>query len=192
MRLYCLRHGLTIENTKGIYHGTSDGTLTDEQRAALANVRFDASRYDAIYCSPLGRCAETARALGIQSWVTDARITERNFGIFEGLSRSECEARFPDEFRAFQRFDEHYQIPKGESRAQNLARVLEWIQAIRRHQQVLAITHGGTIDFLYRMARGMDLHGGSEIFSASNASLSSFNVDWPQVELVAYDARLVA
>ena len=51
MRLYCLRHGLTIENTKGIYHGTSDGTLTDEQRAALANVRFDASRYDAITCA---------------------------------------------------------------------------------------------------------------------------------------------
>ena len=97
MRLYCLRHGLTIENSKGIYHGRSDGTLTDEQRTALVNVRFDASRYDAIYCSPLGRCAETARTLGIPSWVTDRRISERNFGIFEGLSRSECETRFPDE-----------------------------------------------------------------------------------------------
>ena len=192
MQLSCLRHGLTIENTKGVYHGTSDGTLTDEQRIALATVRFDPSRYHAIYCSPLGRCAETARALGIQSWVADARITERNFGIFEGLSKSECEVRFPDEFRAFQRFDEHYQIPKGESRAQNLARVLEWLQAIRRHQRVLAITHGGTIDFLYRMARGMDLHGGNEIFSASNASLSTFNLEWPQIELVAYEARLVA
>ena len=91
MRLSCLRHGLTIENTKGIYHGTSDGTLTDQQRIVLANTRFDPSRYDVIYCSPLGRCAETARALGIQSWVTDARITERNFGIFEGLSKAEGE-----------------------------------------------------------------------------------------------------
>jgi probable phosphoglycerate mutase len=120
------------------------------------------------------------------------RIAERNFGVFEGLSMSECEARFPDEFRAFQRFDEHYQIPKGESRAQNLARVVDWIQAIRGHQEVLAITHGGTIDFVYRMARGMELHGGTEIFSASNASLSTFIVEWPQVDLVAYDVRLVA
>ena len=61
MELSCLRHGLTIENTKAICHGTIDGTLTEEQRAALADFRFDASQYDVIYCSPLGRCRETAR-----------------------------------------------------------------------------------------------------------------------------------
>jgi hypothetical protein len=39
-------------------------------------------------------------------------------------------------------------------------------------------------------ARGIDLHGGAQIFSASNASLSAFNVRFPDVELVAYDTRL--
>ena len=190
MLLHCLRHGLTIENTQGIYHGSSDGTLTVTQRAELEKMHFDASSYDAVYCSPLGRCVETARALRIPLWSIETRITERNFGIFEGLSHSECERRFPSEFAAFQRFDALYQIPRGESRAQNLARVLEWLQEAAARQRVLAITHGGTIDFLYRMARGIDLHGGAQIFSASNASLSAFNVRFPDVELVAYDTRL--
>jgi len=192
MELSCLRHGLTIENTKAIYHGTFDGTLTGEQLAKLAHVRFDASHYDAIYCSPLGRCRETARALGIESWIADARIAERNFGIFEGLSATECEIRYPDAFRSFQQFDADYQIPNGESRAQNLARVLHWLQEVHQYQRVLAITHGGTIDFLYRMAMGIELHGGGRIYSASNASLSIFDVQWPRLVLVAYDARLVA
>ncbi len=190
MLLHCVRHGLTIENTQGVYHGTSGGTLTVTQRVELETMNFDASAYDAIYCSPLGRCVETARALRVPRWSIDTRITERNFGIFEGLSRSQCEQRFPSEFAAFQRFDAHYQIPRGESRAQNLARVLEWLQEAATHQRVLAITHGGTIDFLYRLARGIDLHGGAQIFSASNASLSAFNVRLPDVEFIAYDTRL--
>jgi len=192
MEVHCLRHGQTIENIKGIFHGASDSTLTVEQRVALTRVRFDASPYDAIYCSPLSRCCETAQALGIMRWRTDARIAERNLGIFEGYSGPECEQRFPEEFRAFKRFDADYQIPSGESRAQNLARVLEWLREAGMYQRVLAITHGGTIDFLYRLGRGIDLHGGAEIFSSSNASLSIFSVQWPRVELIAYDRRLVA
>jgi broad specificity phosphatase PhoE len=191
MQLHCLRHGMTIENTKGIYQGTTDGTLTSEQHSALTKVRFETSHYDVIYCSPLGRCSDTAQALGIQSWITDTRISERNFGIFENLSRKDCEVGFPEEFGEFQRFDEHYQIPNGESRAQHLARILEWILENRRFEKVLAITHGGTIDFLYRMAIGLEVHGGSEIYSATNASLSIFAIEWPQIELVTYDARLV-
>ena len=169
---------------------SSDGTLTLAQRAELEAVHFDASSYDAIYCSPLGRCVDTARALRIPRWSLEPRITERNFGIFEGLSHSECERRFAAEFAVFQRFDAHYQIPGGESRAQNLARILSWLQDAAAHQRVLAITHGGTIDFLYRLGRRIDAHGGGQIFSASNASLSVFDVRFPDVELVVYDTSI--
>jgi 2,3-bisphosphoglycerate-dependent phosphoglycerate mutase len=192
MELHCLRHGLTVENLRGIYHGTSDGTVTPDEISKLRSVRFDKSHYDVIYCSPLGRCKDTAKALGISRLIEEPRIAERNFGIFEGLSQSECEARYPSEFAAFQRFDADYQMPKGESREQNLARVLSWLHDIESLGSVLAVTHGGTIDFLYRMSTGRDLHGGSEIFSASNASLSIFGVTWPQVRLISYDTGLVA
>src|SRR5436190_970344 len=73
MEVHCLRHGQTIENIKGIFHGTSDSAVTVEQRLAITRVHFDASPYDAIYCSPLSRCCETAQALGILRWRTAAR-----------------------------------------------------------------------------------------------------------------------
>ncbi len=191
MRLDCLRHGLTIENTKGIYHGRADGVLTEEQVRSLATARFDASGYDAIYCSPLGRCRDTANALGISAWIPESRIAERDFGIFEGLSASECASRYQNEFMAFQRFDADYRIPGGESRAQHLARTVEWLREIADMRRVLAITHGGTIDFLYRVARGIPLHGGERIFSGSAASISSFEVEWPNVVLIRYDHHVV-
>ncbi|TVR95318.1 MAG: histidine phosphatase family protein [Trueperaceae bacterium] len=192
MRLSCIRHGRTVENEKGVYAGASDGVLTDEERARLAGVRFDAAPFDAVYCSPAGRCVDTARALGIRRWTVEPRIAERDFGVFEGLSGAECEARYPDEYRAFLRFDAESRPPNGESRAEHLARVVAWLRAIRGHRHVLAITHGGTIDFLYRMARGLELHGGPRVFSASNASVSTFAVRGPDLELVEFDARLAS
>ena len=190
MELHCIRHATTIENLKGIYQGRADGTVIDEQLAALALLRFDATRFDAIHVSPLARCRDTARALGIVGWSPEPRLAERDLGIFEGLTPAECAAQHADAFRAFLAFDADFRIPNGESRAQHLARTREWLRDVARHARVLAITHGGTIDFLYRMARGIDLHGGEKIFSASNASLSRFDVRGTDVVLLGYDEPL--
>jgi probable phosphoglycerate mutase len=187
MELDCLRHGVTVGNVQGCYQGLCDSALTDDQLAAFSGVMFDTSVYDAVYCSPRGRCRDTARALRINSLIDEPRLAERHFGVFEGLPKAECERRFPVEFAAFQRFDADYQIPQGESRASNLARVLDWLKEVAGYRRVLAITHGGTIDFLYRMATSNALHGGPIIFAASSASVSSFDVRWPRIELVAYD-----
>jgi broad specificity phosphatase PhoE len=79
---------------------------------------------------------------------------------------------------------------RQESRASNLERVLNWLEEVASYRRVLAITHGGTIDFLYRLAQGIELHGGPTIFAASNASISSFEVRWPDIELIAYHVPL--
>jgi broad specificity phosphatase PhoE len=55
---------------------------------------------------------------------------------------------------------------------------------------VLAITHGGTIDFLYRMATAEPIHGGDEIFAGSNASLSRFEVEYPVLRLLTFAVSL--
>ena len=190
MEVHCLRHGVTVGNVQGRYQGFCDSALTEEQLAAFSAVRFDSSIYDAVYCSPRGRCRDTAGALGIKSLIDEPRLAERHFGVFEGLPRAECERRFSVEFAAFQRFDADYEIPEGESRASNLARVLDWLEEVAVYRRVLAITHGGTIDFLYRLATNKAVHGGAIVFAASNASVSSFEVHWPKIELIAYDVPL--
>src|SRR5262249_3840419 len=150
----------------GVYRSRAGGVLADEQREALRRMRFDAAPYDAIYCSPLGRCLDTARALRTDSWISDSQLAERDFGIFAGLTAEHCAARYPTEFSGFRRFDAEFRIPHGESRAEHLARTLDWVQSVADRTRVLAVTHGGTIDFLYRLGRGGGAHGGEQIFSA--------------------------
>ena len=191
MRISCIRHGMTDENLAGRYSGGDEDSLTKQQREQLLQVFFDSSLYDAVFCSPLSRCIETAECLRIPRWVLEPRIQERNFGIFEGLTHSECQQRFPTEYAAFRVFDADFVIPGGESRDQHWARVSDWISDVAStHQEVLAITHGGIIDFLYRLGTGRPLHGDDQVFSADNATLSVFEVRWPDVQLVDYSVPL--
>ncbi len=184
MQLTCLRHGVTPLNLAHRFNGMSQEGITDTQYNQLAEIDFDHTPFDAIYCSHLHRTAETARALGIASWITDARIAERNLGVFEGLTDSECESRYPESYASFRRFDAGFVIPGGESRAEHLARVLEWLQEAAGHERVLAVTHGGTMDFLIRLGNDLPVHGGDEIFGGPNASISTFEVNWPSIRLI--------
>ena len=193
MRLTCLRHGITTDNVAHRFNGHRDDSLTVQQAKALRQVRFDRSAYDAVYSSPLRRCIETARCLGIEAFAEDARLMERNLGVFEGLTNAECEERHAEAFAAFRKFDADYRIPRGESRAEHLARTMSWLSDVAHHSTALAIAHGGTLDFLYRMATGHPLHGPGEgfgIFATANAALSVFEVNGPRVELVEWDKRL--
>lgn len=87
-------------------------------------------------------------------------------------------------------FDADFQIPGGESRAQNLARVMDWLSEASRHEEVLAITHGGTVDFVYRLGSGLPAHGGGQIFGSDNTSMSTFEVDWPDIRLLEVNKHL--
>lgn len=192
MRLHCLRHGLSLANSQHRFNPKHEDALTDAQARALAATSFDISTFDGIYISPLRRCKETAEMLRITNFIEDARLAERDLGIFEGLTASECQVQFAEAFAAFRTFDADYCIPNGESRASHLARALEWLRDVSHHRRVLAITHGGTIDFLYRLGTGTALHGGSDIFGGQNAAISIFEVNWPSVKLVQFSVSLTA
>ena len=181
VQVSCLRHGVTDRNAKGVFSGMGTEGLTEEARLGLAAADFEATGFDAIYCSPAVRCVETATSLGIAHHIEEPRLAERDFGLFEGLTADECRERHPEEFEAFRRLDAHFVIPGGESRAQHLARITDWLQEVEAHRRVLAVTHGGTIDFLYRLGSGGPLHGGGTVFAGPNAALSVFDVEWPSV-----------
>ncbi len=68
--------------------------------------------------------------------------------------------------------------------------MLDWIEDVAGHGSVLAITHGGTVDFLYRLGTGQPPHGGVEIHASRNASLSTFEINGAGVHLVDFDVAL--
>jgi broad specificity phosphatase PhoE len=192
LTLDCIRHGETRSNQDGRYNGASEESLTRGQCVQLAAVDFDSASYDAIFCSPRKRCVETATHLRVSDWQLEPRIVERNFGVLEGLTQSECHAQYPAEFAAFRAFDQHYVVPSGESRGEHHARMIDWIRSIEKlYRNVLVITHGGMIDLLYRLGAGepvYDFEGG--IKAGGYATLSRFEVQWSRVRTLVFDVEL--
>lgn len=191
MRLTCLRHGVTELNAQGIFSSMGREGLTQSQRQDLAAVEFEAADFDAVYCSPAWRCRETASVLGMHELIVEPRLAEREFGVFEGLTGEQCRQRYPSEFEAFRRLDAGFVIPGGESREQHMDRVLAWLGDVGHHRYVLAVTHGGTIDFLYRLGAGEPPHGGTTVFAGPNAARSVFDVSLPSISVVEHGVRLV-
>lgn len=192
MKVSCLRHGITALNVQGVFSGAGGEGLTREQRSELDSIDFDTTGFDVVYCSPAARCKETAECLGLPPHVEDSRLAERHFGIFDGHTPEECGRIYAVEFVAFQRLDAEFVIPGGESRAQHLERVMSWLREVCEvHHHVLAVTHGGTIDFLFRLGTGRVVHGGNQVFAGPNAALSVFDVSWPDVTVVTHGQVLV-
>ena len=192
MQLDLIRHGVTPSNLGHRFNDSEDEPLAEEALAALAAIRFDPSRYDLVFVSPMRRAVQTADGLGLRDFVLEPRIGERGLGVFQGLTAAQCRAGYNAEFETFLTYDADFCIPRGESRRGHLQRVSSWLEEAAHSgaNHVLAITHGGTVDFIYRMGAGLGLHGGGSIFGGENLSRSSFLVEWPKVSLIRYDEPL--
>jgi probable phosphoglycerate mutase len=110
------------------------------------------------YASDLSRARETAEivaaALKLASPVAlDARLRERGYGCFEGLTREECETRHPE---VWQRYlaDRRLVPPDAEPQAAIVARATAALREIATAPYAagepvdpvaLVICHGGTI-----------------------------------------------
>lgn len=91
--LYIVRHGRTEWNDRHKLQGQTDIPLNDEGRimAKEASYEYKDIHFDICYSSPLIRAKETAEILlGERSIpiITDERLREMSFGIYEGIEYS--------------------------------------------------------------------------------------------------------
>ncbi|GAB3159462.1 histidine phosphatase family protein [Micromonospora sonneratiae] len=101
-RLIVWRHGNTDWNAAKRVQGQVDVALNDlgRQQAASAAPLLAALRPDAIFASDLQRAADTAAALAALTGLpvrTDARLRERYYGLWQGLTMTEVAERHPAE-----------------------------------------------------------------------------------------------
>ncbi|MGN0601447.1 MAG: histidine phosphatase family protein [Oscillospiraceae bacterium] len=94
-RLYFTRHGQTVWNVENKICGTTDIELTalgKEQAKDLGNkIKNGNYEIDEILCSPLIRAYETARIISEYTGIPlkiEQRLTEQNFGKYEGTARN--------------------------------------------------------------------------------------------------------
>ena len=179
--LIVIRHGETEWNRERRMQGTTDTRLSELGRAqAQALGRRLASReFAALYSSNLSRARQTAEAIAVltgRDVVTDPRLQERRFGIFEGLLSAEIRTRYPEEHARFASRDPDYEVPGGESASAFTARCLGCLSEIAgRHsgEEVVVVTHGLVLDSLYRAAHGLG-HGEPRPLPLINASVNLF------------------
>ena len=109
----------------------------------------------------------------------DAGLRERDYGIFQGLPKSDIESLHPAEWARHQSGDPDYIIPHGESQQQLLVRVVTTIDDIAaRHadELVVAVTHGGTLGTFTKYVLGLPVDA-SRRFDMGNTSISLFYLD---------------
>jgi len=156
-----IRHGETLWNREHRIQGqqNSDLSPTGVAQAEAAARRLAVEGAARLIASDLGRTLATARPIAAATGLalgTDARLRERLFGVFEGLSLDEIRQRYPAEYAHWQARDPEYAMPGGESLVQLRARLTACLEEIAAggHAKVILVTHGGALDALYRVATG--------------------------------------
>jgi probable phosphoglycerate mutase len=200
-----IRHGETAWNAQGRIQGHLDSPLNEEGlgQALLMAERLAHRRFDTLYCSDLGRALQTAQPIADRTGhevVRNPRLRERLLGVFQGLTGAECERAHPADYRRFHGRDPDHQVPGGESIRQLYARVSSEFTALadlHPGATLVAVTHGGVLDALYRFVRGVPLDRPRD-FPIYNASVNTvrraaegWTVDsWGDISHLTRDAAL--
>ncbi len=160
MEITLLRHGETPANAAGVWQGHGSVGLSDRGRlqAEAVAARVSAEGYDLVVTSDLDRAVQTARVLGVPV-EQDPAWREIDLGAWEGLTREQVAARYPDQLAAL-RAGEPVRFGGGESLPEFRARVEEALEVLRGRlddgTRALIVTHGGVVMALARAVWGLD------------------------------------
>ncbi|MBL7202461.1 MAG: alpha-ribazole phosphatase [Anaerolineae bacterium] len=163
IRLLLVRHGTTAWNRKGRYQGQSDVPLdeTGMQQALALRSRLAREEIGAIYASDLQRAWQTASAIAAPHSLAvrpEPRLREIDFGIWDGLTYSEIERRYPEVLAAWEADPLNTAPHRGESLGQVSARVrvaLDDIARVHEGRTVVLVAHGGSLQVVLCLALGL-------------------------------------
>jgi probable phosphoglycerate mutase len=186
-RLLLVRHGATPLTAEDRYSGADGVDLSDEERdqaRALAR-RLAKNPVKAVYSSPLSRTRETAEILAEQHGLAIATrdgLREISHGHWEGLTRSDVQERFGDEYTAWETDPFTFAPAGGESGAAVIARALPVIREIvLRHSddEVVVVSHKATIRLVLASLLGFDPRGFRDRLDQSPACLNVLDFKGP-------------
>jgi broad specificity phosphatase PhoE len=169
-RLIFLRHGETAYNAENRLQGQLDIPLNARGREQARSVggtlqaRIGAEieqleAAGAFIASPLVRARETMEiardAIGLppHRYRLDTALKEISFGVWEGLTWPEIEARDPRDVRARRKDRWNFAPPRGESYAMLAERLRPWLEGLAG--DALVVSHGGVARALMALIAGV-------------------------------------
>ena len=187
MRVLLVRHAETEWNRERRFQGWRDIPLSAAGRAqAECAARLLAETpLTAVWSSPLERARETAAIIAAPHRLAvqeSEAFKEMGFGEWEGLTRDEVRARFPDAHRAWAETPAEARWPGAETLAAVRARALQGLQALRAAhagQTIAVVSHGitGRILILEALGIGLDRLWTFHLSSTGISELE-FREDW--------------
>jgi probable phosphoglycerate mutase len=146
-----VRHGQTASSARMAYSGRADIPLTDvgrEQAQQVARRLADAG-VDAVISSPLIRARDTAQAIAAATGAAlrvDERLTEVDYGPFEGLDRAAARERIGAPFDAWRADPFGAPVPGMEPLPDALGRArAATADALAAHAHPVIVAHQGTL-----------------------------------------------
>jgi probable phosphoglycerate mutase len=163
-RLILWRHGQTAHNSVGRIQGASDVPLNAAGQAQVTHAAEVLARMEpaAIVASDLSRARATAEALAQVTGLpvrTDARLRERAYGQWEGLSFDDVRERWPVESAAWRRGKDVVSVgmeTRSASAARFVTAVMEAALPMDDADTLVIASHGGVIVCGLSVLLGLD------------------------------------
>ncbi|TDF97964.1 histidine phosphatase family protein [Paenibacillus piri] len=189
---YLVRHGETEWNREGNrYCGRSDISLSDtgKRQAELVSDYLQHTTFDLLFSSPLQRALQTCAPIAMnrsQSIEQDERLTEIDFGCWEGVQGKEIGSRFPSLWNPWLSDPTHVRAGgTGETAAEVFDRMYRFFREqaqLHPDKLVLAVGHNTAIRLFIAGILEMPFQHYRRL-KKSNAGVTVLEMTESQVEL---------
>jgi probable phosphoglycerate mutase len=198
-RLVLWRHGRTEWNAAGRFQGQLDPPLDEVGRnqAILAAPHLVAAGLPSdgtvVVSSDLSRAAETAAVLTALLGVPlklDERLREHGMGAWEGLTRDEVGARYPDQLADWMA-GRPVRGRGGEESDAVADRAVAALADLPPARVAVVVTHGGTAGRLVERVLGIDAHHHRVLGPLGNCAWSELSLHGDRWRLIRHNTSVL-
>tara|TARA_X000000950_G_C13808424_1_gene616580 strand:+ start:297 stop:938 length:642 start_codon:yes stop_codon:yes gene_type:complete len=164
-KITLIRHGTTLYNLQDRVQGSIDIKLSKEGYKDIENINLNNTNYDYLYHSSLSRSKDTLYGLidkyniNPKGIIQNDLIIERSYGIFEGLTKTEINNKYPEKYNEWIK-NENIKGENIESIENVIRRFKLFLHEIINSDKnnILAITHSGFLYAMYKFVSKKDLY----------------------------------
>ncbi len=192
MKLIFVRHGKDDDRYRGGWSKLDlipEGMEQAKQLAKHLKDNNDTYKIVHIVSSDLTRTLTTANIISSELGLPiqeEFQIRETNNGDLAGMLNDTALEQYPGLYFSSLEMDEAY--PNGESPNDFYLRIKKWFSEFSSNCRnmkgnILVVTHGGVINIIYHLVKGIEWNNKGCAFKAENCSIHILNIDTMEFEI---------